>query len=75
VACYVGNPLAVKIAATTIQHLFSGIISTFLEQGLAVFGDIRDLLDQQFERLTELGRTTMYWLAINRDHLYSCRTT
>ncbi|NJR61447.1 MAG: NACHT domain-containing protein [Cyanobacteria bacterium CRU_2_1] len=64
---YAGNPLAVRIAATTIQELFSGNISTFLEQGAAVFGDIRDLLDQQFDRLTELGKATLYWLAINRE--------
>lgn len=64
---YAGNPLAVRIAATTIQELFSGNISTFLEQGVAVFGDIRDLLDQQFDRLTELDKATMCWLAINRE--------
>ncbi|GAB4375160.1 MAG: NB-ARC domain-containing protein [Elainellaceae cyanobacterium] len=64
---YAGNPLAVRIAANTIQELFCGNIASFLEQGATVFGDIRDLLDQQFDRLTELGRSTMYWLAINRE--------
>ena len=53
---YAGNPLAVKIAATTIQDLFFGDIGSFLEQSGAVFGDIRDLLDQQFDRLSELGQ-------------------
>ncbi|UBF29341.1 NACHT domain-containing protein [Kovacikia minuta CCNUW1] len=64
---YSGNPLAVRIAATTVQTLFSGNISIFLEQGAAVFGDIRDLLDQQFNRLSELDKATMRWLAINRE--------
>ena len=64
---YAGNPLAVKIAATTIQDLFFGDIGSFLEQSGAVFGDIRDLLDQQFDRLSELGKSVMYWLAINRE--------
>jgi WD40 repeat protein len=64
---YAGNPLAVRIAATTIQELFCGNISQFLEQGIGVFGDICDLLNQQFERLSELGRVVMYWLAINRE--------
>ena len=64
---YAGNPLAVKIAATTIQDLFFGDIGSFLEQSGAVFGDIRDLLDQQFDRLSELGQSVMYWLAINRE--------
>ena len=53
---YAGNPLAVKIAATTIQELLAGDIASFLKQGVTVFGDIRDLLEQQFERLTELGK-------------------
>jgi WD40 repeat protein len=64
---YASNPLAVKIAATTIQELFCGDISSFLEQGVGIFGDICDLLDQQFERLTDLGKLVMYWLAIHRE--------
>jgi WD40 repeat protein len=64
---YAGNPLAVKIAATTIHELFCGEISSFLAQGVGIFGDICDLLDQQFERITELGKVVMYWLAIHRE--------
>ncbi|MBD1879553.1 NB-ARC domain-containing protein [Coleofasciculus sp. FACHB-T130] len=66
-ARYRGNPLALKIVATTIQELFDGNISQFLEQGTAVFGDIWDLLDQQFNRLCTLEKQIMYWLAINRE--------
>jgi WD40 repeat protein/DNA-binding CsgD family transcriptional regulator len=64
---YEGNPLALKIAATTIQELFSGNIDEFLEQGTIAFGDIRDLLEQQFNRLSPLEQEIMYWLAIERD--------
>lgn len=64
---YAGNPLALKIAATTIQDLFGGSITEFIMQGTSVFGDIRDLLDQQFNRLSELGKSVIYWLAINRE--------
>lgn len=64
---YAGNPLALKIVSTTIQELFDGDISEFLNQETAIFGDIRNLLDQQFERLTELELCLMYWLAINRE--------
>jgi len=64
---YAGNPLALKIVATTIQDLFDGKISEFLQQDKAVFGDIRDLLEQQFERLTELEKDLLYWLAIDRE--------
>lgn len=64
---YSGNPLALKIAANTIQGLFGGNLEEFLAQGPGFFGDIRDLLEQQFERLPELGQSVMYWLAINRE--------
>jgi len=64
---YAGNPLALKIVATTIRDVFDGNISEFLNQNIAVFGDIRDLLDQQFERLSDLEKEIMYWLAINRE--------
>ena len=64
---YRGNPLALKIIATTIQDLFDGNVAEFLAQGTAVFGEIRDLLDQQFERLSDLEKQIMYWLAIERE--------
>ncbi len=64
---YVGNPLALKVVATTIQDLFDGNISEFLRQEKAVFGDIRDVLDQQFERLSDIEQEIMYWLAIARE--------
>ncbi len=64
---YDGNPLALKVVATTIQDLFAGNISEFLRQEKAVFGDIRDILDQQFERLSNIEQEIMYWLAIARE--------
>lgn len=64
---YTGNPLALKIVATTIQELFGGSIADFLSQGSTVFGDIADLLDQQFNRLSDLEKQVMFWLAINRE--------
>ncbi|MDZ8187965.1 MAG: NB-ARC domain-containing protein [Nostoc sp. ChiSLP02] len=64
---YAGNPLALKIVATTIQDIFDGNVSEFLQQDTAVFGDIRDVLEQQFERLSDLEKDIMYWLAINRE--------
>ena len=64
---YDGNPLALKVVATTIKDLFAGNIKEFLRQEKAVFGDIRDLLDQQFARLSDLEQEIMYWLAIARE--------
>ncbi|WP_026735542.1 NB-ARC domain-containing protein [Fischerella sp. PCC 9605] len=64
---YAGNPLALKIVATTIRDLFDSNISQFLAQGTIIFGDIQDLLEQQFRRLSALEQEIMYWLAINRE--------
>jgi WD40 repeat protein len=64
---YAGNPLALKIAGATIQELFDGDVSEFLTQETAVFGDISDLLDEQFDCLSDLEQQIMYWLAIDRE--------
>ncbi|BCL33908.1 NACHT and WD40 repeat domain-containing protein [Nostoc sp. MS1] len=64
---YSGNPLALKIVATAIQDLFAGDVSAFLATGISTFNSIRTLLNQQFERLTEIEKSVMYWLAINRE--------
>ncbi|WP_319420486.1 WD40 domain-containing protein [Pleurocapsa sp. FMAR1] len=64
---YGGNPLALKVVATTIQDLFAGNITEFLRQDMAVFGDIRDVLEQQLERLSNLEQEIMRWLAIARE--------
>lgn len=64
---YQGNPLALKIAATAIQDLYAGSISTFFAQGTAVFEGIGSLLAQQFQRLSTPEQQVMYWLAINRE--------
>ncbi|WAL62333.1 WD40 domain-containing protein [Thermocoleostomius sinensis] len=64
---YRGNPLALKIVSTTIQELFGGNIREFLSQSTTVFGEIRSLLAEQFDRLSELEKNIMYWLAIDRD--------
>ncbi|BAZ01584.1 WD-40 repeat-containing protein [Tolypothrix tenuis PCC 7101] len=64
---YKGHPLALKIIATTIKELFDGRIAEFLSQNTVVFGGIRELLNQQFHRLSDLETEVMYWLAINRE--------
>ena len=66
VQIYSGNPLALKIVSATIDSLFRGNITEFLDRGSIVFGDIWDLLEQQFNRLTQLEQQIMYWLAIAR---------
>jgi WD40 repeat protein/transcriptional regulator with XRE-family HTH domain len=67
---YGGNPLALKLVAAAIQDLFNGSITgvwPYLSQGLAVFEDIRDLLNRQFARLCEAEQKTLFWFAIHRE--------
>ncbi|MCY7333837.1 MAG: NACHT domain-containing protein [Pseudanabaena sp. CAN_BIN31] len=49
---YRGNPLALKIAATSIKDLYSGNIDRFLGQKTIIFSGIGDLIEQQYQRLT-----------------------
>jgi WD40 repeat protein len=64
---YSNNPLAVKIVATSIDNLFDRDVRAFLNEDTLAFSGIRLLLDRQFQRLSELETSVMYWLAINRD--------
>src|SRR5262249_44046791 len=64
---YSGNPLALKLVAETIEELFGGAMGAFLTEETFVFDDIRDVLDQQFARLSALEREFMVWLAIERE--------
>lgn len=65
---YAGNPLALKMIAPGVQ-VFDTVTAflEFLQRGNLIFEDIRDLLDRQFERLSELEKEVMYWLAIHRE--------
>jgi WD40 repeat protein/transcriptional regulator with XRE-family HTH domain len=63
---YAGNPLALKLVGETIAELFGSDIAAFLTEGDAVFGDIRQLLDSQTDRLSAPERRLLTWLAIER---------
>ncbi len=64
---YAGNPLALNIVAQTIVDLFGSETAAFLEQGEVVFGGVRELLSEQYSRLSDLEQTVLYWLAIARE--------
>lgn len=67
VARYSGNPLALKLAARTVQEIFGGDITAVLSDTMPIFDDIRDVLEQQFARLSPLERDILVWLAIERE--------
>lgn len=64
---YGGNPLSLKLIATTIRELFDSQVQLFLTSGTPLLQGIRQLLDQQFERLLPLEQQVMSWLAIHRE--------
>jgi hypothetical protein len=66
---YGGNPLALKLVAAATQELFNGTIAEifkYAQQGVLVFEHIRDLLEEQFNRLSAVEQEVMYWMAISR---------
>lgn len=65
--CYSGNPLALKLVASTIQEIYEGNIGGFLDYETSVFGGIQNVLDQQFTRLSQREKEVVYWLAIERE--------
>jgi transcriptional regulator with XRE-family HTH domain len=67
IEAYAGNPLALKIVAETILELFDGQIAPFLEQGEVVFGGVRELLGEQYDRLSMVEQTVLLWLATLRE--------
>ena len=64
VQTYTGNPLALKLVAAPIRELFGGNIAEFLSERGTVVGDIYDLIDRQFRRLSALEREIIYWFAL-----------
>jgi len=66
---YRGNPLALKMVSNTIQDLFGGRVTTFLKHQTIIFGDLEDLLDEQFERLSNSEEEILYWLGIESSAL------
>ncbi|WP_035139974.1 NB-ARC domain-containing protein [Fischerella sp. PCC 9605] len=71
---YRGNPLALQLIANLIQELFNGNVSAYLEQNTLVLSEpFNDILNQQFERLSDLEKEIMYWLAIEHQPVTPAR--
>ncbi|MEZ4676204.1 MAG: WD40 repeat domain-containing protein [Caldilineaceae bacterium] len=64
---YSGNPLALKLAVESINDLFAGDIATFHQSNASLFQNIREMLEQQFGRLSLLEREILYWLVIEQE--------
>jgi WD40 repeat protein/DNA-binding SARP family transcriptional activator/GTPase SAR1 family protein len=68
---YSGNPLALKLVSESIHELFEGDVVAFLTEETLIFDDIRDVLNQQFDRLSTLEQEILFWLAIEREAISS----
>jgi NB-ARC domain len=64
---YQGNPQYLKIAANTITDIFAGKIEKFLAMNVLVYPKIEDLLDKQFDLLSNAEMSILIWLAIERQ--------
>ncbi|MFB2974598.1 NB-ARC domain-containing protein [Aerosakkonema sp. BLCC-F183] len=61
---YRGNPLWLKIVATMIQELFMGRVTKFLEYDTLILNeDLKFILHQQFNRLSELEKEVIFRVA------------
>jgi len=64
---YGGNPLALKLVTATIRDWFDGDVAKFIQHGTPIYGNLKDLLDEQLNRLSALGAEILFWLAIERE--------
>ena len=63
VNCYGGNPLWLKIIASTIQDLFNGSVAQFLASPNLFLGDIEPILKEHYRCLSDSEKLVMLWLA------------
>lgn len=64
---YAGNPLVLNHIATTIQQLFNGSITEFLDQKVTVFGSVLSSLDQEFAQLSDTAKATIQCMVHHRQ--------
>ena len=54
-----------RLSSNQAGNLFAGNVTAFLRDETPIFDDIRNMLDQQFARLSTLERELLIWLAID----------
>ncbi len=60
---YRGHPAFLNIVANAIQDLFNGSVSQFLAYQTFFLGDIEPILQKQLNRLSELEKQIICWMA------------
>ncbi|HXV99988.1 MAG TPA: hypothetical protein VEC93_16335, partial [Anaerolineae bacterium] len=64
---YAGSPLALKLVARTIQEFYTGDAAAFLDDKVVIFGELRDILGQQRDRLSSQEQELVSRLARQRQ--------
>lgn len=68
VECYAGNPLALKMVASTIRSMFGGSLVYFLafvQKNPFLVNEVGQLIAEHVDRLNSLEQDLLYWLAIH----------
>ena len=66
---YSGNPLALALAAQTIDDLFAGSVHSFLQEGALFLGTLDAILGDQFTRFAPLEQEILVWMALEQEPL------
>lgn len=66
---YESNPLYLKIVGVMIRDFFSGKASEYLKKETIYLGEIKEILDPIFERMTSLEIEVIYQIAISNSPL------
>ncbi|MDY7004334.1 MAG: NB-ARC domain-containing protein [Cyanobacteriota bacterium] len=60
---YGGNPLWLNIIADAVEDLCDGNVAKFLSCSTLYLGDLESILERIFQRLSELEKQVIFWLA------------
>ena len=63
---YQGHPLVLELVAKHIEEAFLGDVPAFLRQDRRLFGDLEQLLQWHFGRLSPAEQSLLFWLAVHR---------
>jgi len=64
---YQGNPFMLRIVASLIRQICDGNVAHFLQKYTLVFSNVYSLLDAQYQRLSDLEKEIIRYLAISKE--------
>jgi transcriptional regulator with XRE-family HTH domain len=64
---YQGNPFILRIVSSLIRQISNGNVAQFLDNYTLVFNNVYSLLDAQYQRLSDLEKEIIRYLAISEE--------